>query len=225
MKKKNFIITIILLCLFINHVSASCNTEELNTLKQQVSKVKITYQHLGAITKEDGSVTYDEFLVTTKNIPEDIYIHLYPMTSQKFEDSEEGLNIKLTTGNWEYNFYSSKCDTYIDTLKINLPKFNIYSLDPLCNDIDSKEFKLCSKYYEYDVSREDFEQRINAYRKAHIQENKKTEAEQKTSNIINLVMNFISKYNNYILISLAIILFILVLISYITRKKNKKILQ
>ena len=143
-----------------NIVKAECTTEEENNIKKEIDKIEIVYKHLGEVTKEDGTKTYNEFMVTAKNIPDGVYVQLYPFTDEQFEESSEGLKLKLTTGTWHYYMYSEKCDKTLKDITVTLPKFNEYSLDPLCEGIDGEDFRYCNKYYDGEIPRETFERKV-----------------------------------------------------------------
>ena len=217
--------TILTLCLFKNIVNAECTNEELNDIKYQVSKITVSYKHLGEVIKDDGSTVYNEFMVTANKVPEGIFIHLYPMTSENFESLDDNtIGIKLTTGSWKYDFYSSKCEEIVDSININLPTFNIYSLDPLCSEIDGNQFKLCGKYYEENVSREDFEQRLKLYKQLHVKE-KKEKTDNNKLNIISVIVDFFVKYYLYILIPIIFILLVVLILKIAIKRKDKQLLQ
>lgn len=227
MKKILFLMSLIIsLFLFDINVYAECNSSDIAKIKNMLKKVIIAYKHIEPYTNEKGERVYDEFLVTAKNIPDDVYIHLYPMTDENFEESTEGLKIKLSTGNWTFDFYSSKCDSILNAVEVKLPRFNLYSLDPLCDGISEDEFKLCGKYYEYDVSREEFERRVLEYKRSH----SSVEEVEKDANInidivFNKVIDFIKKYYVYFIVILFGILIASILISYSYKKKKRRILQ
>lgn len=217
--------TFISMFILISTAVAECSDEERINLKNQIGKVIISYSHLGEVVKEDGSIVYNEFMVTTSNIPDGVYIYLYPTTLEKFETLDNGdLKIKLTTGTWKYNFYSSKCQNIIDTISVSLPTFNKYSLDPLCDGIDGSEFKLCGKYYEEEVSRENFEQRLNSYKKIHVKE-EKNEVNNDKNNIINSIFTFIKSYYFYLIAAILFIVLISLIVKIISERRNKKVLQ
>lgn len=222
---KYLIISLFLLCLNFTYVKASCTSEELSSLKEEIKKIKITYKHLGEIINDDGSKSYDKFLVTAKNIPEGVYVHLSPMTEENFDESTDDLKIKLTTGTWYYNMYSSKCETVVDIITVKLPRFNIYSLDPLCEGIDSDDFQLCSKYYEYEFSRETFEKKVNAYRAENNIGKTDNNDEKENNNILKTILDFIENYNLFIAGGLTIVLIILIVIIVISKKKKRKVLE
>lgn len=223
MKQLKYILfSFLIIFLSIISVNAQCTNEELLAEKEKAENIKITYKHLGEVTKDDGSKVYNEFLVTTKNLAEGQYIYLSPLANEDFVEKDNTIQITLTTGKWEYNIYSSKCKEIVKTINVNLPKFNMYSIDSLCKDIDGDDFTLCSKYLEYEVSRETFERKINEYRKTHTINNKDNNKEENINinYIINKALDFINKYNLYIAGFLLVILVILIII--IIKKKLKK---
>ncbi len=224
-KNKYLLFTIMILFLNISYVNAECSDEELNQITKEIDKIEITYKHLGEVTKEDGSKVYNEFLVTAKNIPENVYVHLSPMTEENFDETTEDLKIKLTTGTWYYNMYSSKCETVVDTITVKLPTFNIYSLDPLCEGIDGEDFKYCGKYYEYQIDRETFERKVKAYRIEHKIGQEDTTKVEKENNFFPKILDILKDNYLYILGVLGVLLIITIIIIIISKKKKRKILQ
>lgn len=227
MKKNKYILfTFLILSLSILSVNAECTKEDLLSEQEKANNIKITYSHLGEVIKEDGSKVYNEFLVTAKNVEEGQYIHLTPFTNNEFIEKDNTIQITLTSGKWEYNIYSSKCDEIIKTINVKLPRFNTYSLDPLCKDIDSDDFPLCSKYLEYEVNRETFERKITEYKKTHAnKEPEEVKDNFSIKDIINKVLEFVSEYNLFIAGFLLIILIILLVIIVNKRKKKRNILE
>lgn len=227
MKNKYLLFTIMILFLNITYVHAECTDEELNQIIKEVEKIEITYKHLGEVTKEDGSKVYNEFIVTAKNIPEGVYVHLSPMTEENFDETTEDLKIKLTTGTWYYNMYSSKCENIVKSIEVKLPTFNTYSLDPLCEGIDGEDFKYCGKYYEYQIDRETFERKVKTYRIEHkIGEKEKIEENDNYfQKILNKAQEIIKDNYKYILIGLGVVLLIIVAIIIISKNKKRKILE
>ena len=84
-KNNNLLFTILLLLLLsINIVHAECTTEEENNIRKEIDKIEIVYKHLEEVTKEDGTKTYNEFMVTAKNMEYMYtYIHLLMKTLKK----------------------------------------------------------------------------------------------------------------------------------------------
>lgn len=219
-KNNNLLFTILLLILSINIVQAECTEEEKKQITESINKVELIYKHLGEVTKEDGSKVYNEYMVTATNIPEGVYVHLYPFTDENFEETDEGLKLKLTTGEWHYYMYSEKCNEVLKDIELNLPKFNTYSLDPLCKDVDTEEFIYCHKYYQNDMSRETFERKVKEYRKINHLDDKDINNKNNKTNIIKSIINFLLKYYIYIIIFIGVIVLIVPII--LIRKKRKR---
>ena len=221
-KIKCLILIAIVTCLDFSCVRAQCSDEEIETLKKEASKIKITYEHLGVI-KENNVEVHNKFLVVTSNIYDDFYIHLSPFATEDFIEEDDSLKINLTTGTWHYQVFSSKCGIKISDIEVNLPRSNIYSLDPLCEGIDDEEFPLCGKYYKYDVDYETFEKKVTSYRLQNNLDNQ--EKKQEDESILNKVLSFISEYKIFLLITLGVILLIISIILITSKDKKRKILK
>lgn len=226
-KLKYIIFTILLFIFSFSYTYADCTKEELSSLSKEADKIMVTYKHLGEVIKEDGSKTYDEFTVSANNLNDDFFVILSPMTDEDFYEEDGKLKLKLTTGTWYYYIYSKKCEDLVKEIKIVLPRFNEYSLDPLCKDVDGEDFPLCGKYYEYEVNRETFERKVKAYRiEKHIGDKKEEpKKENETKIIIEKVLNFIKNNYIYILIAISLIIILIIALAIMNKRKKRKILQ
>ena len=164
--KKNIYQSIIILILFLSipYIKADCTTEEIKELKKETKQIKIIYEHIDNATTEEGGTDYNKFSVDMVNIPDNYYIIVNDGLNYKEEPQNNKVNMTLSNGSWTINIYSNKCESEIDTIRFKLPRFNIYSLDPLCKGVDGEKFPLCGKYYEYEVSYDSFKQRVENYR-------------------------------------------------------------
>jgi len=218
-------IILILISLFVNvfYVNASCTDDELSILKSKAKDIKITYKHMGII-EEDNSIFYNNFEVKVNDIDEDLYISLYNNSLILEQINGEIVHV-FNNGTFIFDVYSRSCKEKIDSIKVYIPKFNRYSLDPLCEGIDGNDFPLCGKYYEYDVSYDNFVDRVNYYRITHNVDISKDVNDNDNGNnflkLYNYFLSFIKDYSLYFIISLIIILFILVL-SIILIKRRKR---
>ena len=79
-------------------------------------------------------------MVTAKNIPNGVYVQLYPFTDDQFEESSEGLKLKLTTGTWHYYMYSEKCDKTLKDIEENI--YNLKSIGRSEDFVDILEAKI-----------------------------------------------------------------------------------
>ena len=217
--------TIIILLIGIFHVEASCTDEELSILKQAADKIKITYKHLGKVEDEEGSYHYNDFEVNIKNISDDLYILTLANTIKLIPEKQQ-IKTTLSSGLWSLNLYSIKCDQKIDEISVSIPKFNEYSLDPLCDGINGDDFPLCGKYYEYYVSYENFKIRVNNYRATHKQEdNKDNVKENYLIVLLNKIIDFIVEYRFHLSISLLVILLVLVVLVITRKQKSRGVLE
>ena len=161
---------------------ADCSNEEIADLKKEVNKVKVEYEHIDDFETDDGEKDYNRFNVNIINIPNNYYIMFDDGLNYKLVPTDGKITQILSNGKWAIKIYSDKCDNVIDTITFRLPKFNIYSLDPLCKNIDGEKFPLCGKYYEYEVSYDSFKERVEHYRKTYnIDNNSDNKQVQKSS--------------------------------------------
>ena len=128
MKKVKYILfTFLILSLSILSANAECTKEELNTLKQEANKIKVTYKHLGGIETPIGT-DYNRFEITVKNISDDLIPTL--LGYEIILEPQNGVaKYELSTGNWSIDIYSNKCTGIIHSISFRLPSFNKYSLD------------------------------------------------------------------------------------------------
>lgn len=227
MNKKIYSMTIVLLTLIItpSFVNAKCTNEEISALKKETKAIKVEYEHKGETITEDGGIDYNKFNVDIINIPNEYYIIISDGLNYKLVPTDGKITKELTNGKWIIEVYSNKCEDVIDTITVRLPKFNIYSLDPLCDGIDGDKFPLCGKYYEYEVGYDSFKERVEHYRKTYKIDTKKEEQQTNEKDFLTKTLNFINTYKLYIVSFLTIVLIILVIINIIKKRRNRGVLK
>ena len=221
-----FIITIF--CLNYYNVYADCSNEDLKSLKKDANAIEVTYKHLGKVETEDGD-NYNNFDLTFKNVPDNFYIILNG-DANKLTPTNNEIKKTYNSGTWNFEVYSNDCTEKLIDLKVKIPRFNIYSLDPLCEGIDGKDFALCGKYYEYDVGYDNFKKRVENYRvtnKIDQKSNNTNNTENKYSFdvILKKISDFIIKYRLYILITLGFILLIISIIIMTSKRRKRGVLK
>lgn len=229
-KIKYLIFSAIIFTLTFSYANAECTTEELSSLRQDADKVKVTYKHLGTEVNEDGIVIDNMFDITFKNLTDDMYLRIDKFDEEWTEKNENGLIIfQIATGKYKFSIYSKKCQERITDINVKIPRFNSYSLDPLCDGIDESDFPLCGKYYEYEISYDNFKTRVEDYRKKNkIDKNDNNDASKEKfsiNTILSRILDFIDEYQLCLLISLIVILLILIIIIVIRRKKKRGVLE
>lgn len=218
--KLNKLCLLVFLILFSSSAKADCTTEEINTLKKDADKIKVTYELLETNT--------DEYKLEIDSISDKFYITLDDIDNKYYvEDNKNAIIINnSSSGKHTIKIYSSKCNKQIDTISFRLPKLNSYYYDPLCIGIDEKDFELCGKYYNYDVSYEDFKQRVERYRYINnIGYNQDEEDDVDKGTTFDKIYNFINIYKKYILLGTSILLIIILSIVLIKHKKKRGVLK
>lgn len=226
MKKSIYqLIVLIILLLNIPHIKADCTTEEIKELKKETKQIKIVYEHIDNATTEDGDTDYNKFSVDVINIPNNYYIMVNDGLNYKSEPQNNKVNMTLSNGSWVVDIYSNKCESRVDAIKFKLPRFNKYSLDPLCKGVDGEKFPLCGKYYEYEVSYDSFKQRVENYRITNNIKDSDNSDTKKQDNYIELIMEYLNKYKLYVISSIGVIILVLVIVFAIKKRRNRGVLK
>ena len=223
MKNIKYIVFLLILFNFnVFYVNASCTNEEINDLKNITDNIKITYRYLGKIEEEEG-VFDNQYEVVIKNVDDDLYISLYN-DSEVLTPTNGEIVSTFNNGTWNFDFFSKKCDIKIDTIEIFIPRFNEYSLDPLCEGIDGDDFPLCGKYYEYKVDYDNFVARVKHYRDNYNIVSAEFDDDY-DADIFAKILNFISKNFVYVIVSFIVLLFIIFVMAVMRKRKKRGVLE
>ncbi len=208
---KGKLVLITLLILFpISCKALSCNYNEQARLRRLASNVTTSYEYV-----EDGDKV--SFNVTLTNVTNEIYIRDNNTGNEyRFNDTNEivingyepGLNIR-------YMIYPVKenCTySYLASKYVNLPYYNKYYKDPLC---EGKNYSICGKWQKVTLSYDEFVKTINEYSK---KENQNEEIKEEKDNVFDMISKFIFDYYIFIL---GGGLLIFVLISFLRRNKDQ----
>lgn len=226
-KNKYIIFTIMILFLNISYVYAECTTEEMTNLKKEANKIRATYKHLGKVETEWGEIFYNNFNLEFTNVPNDFYLKIEGL-DEEYKPENNIVKMTINNGKWNFDIYSSKCAEKVDSLLVKIPRYNVYSEDPLCEGIDGDKFSLCGKYYESDVTYESFKERVENYRAIHKIDSKKDKQEviENKKNInLDIIIKYINKYKTYILGSIISILLIVIITIIIKKKRSRGVLK
>ncbi len=219
------VITLFLVFSGTSYVMASCTNEEIKELKSLAKDIKITYKHRGKVIIDDVA-DYSQFDVTVKNLNEDFYV-IIAGGLERLESDNGSAQIILSNGNWDFEVNSKRCEVKIDEIKVFLPRFNVYSLDPLCDGIDGDDFALCGKYYEYSVNYESFKERVTNYRNMHSISNDGYDVDDKNvfEKFLDAFISFANKYKWYIAGGLGLLVIALILLIMGLRKRKLGVLE
>lgn len=207
-------------------VRADCTLDVLKGKRVGAGKIMVKYKHLGAVEDEDGITVYDRFMVTFVSVDDDLYIEMFNNSYIRHPENNKIVDT-FTTGTWNLNIYSSECGVPVGKLKLVLPRFNTYSLDPLCEGIDGEDFSLCGKYYNHYVDYEIFKKRVTSYRNSHLIDNNISDNSVESDKLLDFLNNaYHFVLNNLIYFCLFVGLLVsIVIFIVIKKKKNRGVLS
>ena len=215
-KKKHIALFLILSLFSIDNVYAdgACNNDDKKEFREYSKDFKVTYEF---------NLETKDYTVTTYNPKPDKY--RYVITEDEFYDKNEQIidNKTIYTGISPGKYIikilenEGGCRSILKEIEIDMPKYNIYYQDPLCEGIE--EFVLCQPTYKRDIDRETFEYRIKDYKN---QKQEQANAEKQEEKITkDKITNYIK--DNLIQIIIIVVFILLVIItSIITIKTTRK---
>ena len=202
---------------------------ENNTRKKSISIIVIGII-LIAIIFNKNNIIYNVQNIKNNNAMATNYDNVTDFQNARWKEIQNNKIIikNIASGTYIFKINSLNCQETISNIKVKIPTFNSYSLDPLCEGIDSNDFPLCSKYLEYQPSYETFKSKVEEYKKGiEKKEENNTEKENNISiiQILNKILDFITRYQLYLIIVLSLILIMLILIIIIKRRKKRGVLK
>lgn len=216
--KKKIILFVIALFIFPLNIFAkplyACNSSELSRLKKYASNVNISYNYF-----TENNEAY--FNVTINNVTPDMYIE-EETTGQKYYYNHNNNQGEIVTNNFHdvtslkfvvYSNTISCTDEVLTVLYVNLPIYNKYADDPLCEN--NKNFRLCKRFLTSNISREYFEKEIQEYIDEKNKNNDSEIEEEEKHKNFDSWQDLLIRYS-----PLAVILLI-VLIVYLVQRRKK----
>lgn len=209
--KKRWLVVVAFFLFFPNIVKADCTVEEKIALSKMVSNVKIT-----PIFREET----ENFSIIISNITPSIYFK--DMTSKMvYENTGKEVEIYNLNPNTSYRikFLSAIKACHgeaITSTYVNLPGYNKYYKDPLCEGLE--DYKICQKWVNYHYDRETFEKEVKKIEKK--EEKQKQEIEEK-SEVVKGMYDYLGElYERYYYIVLPIIIIACIITIVRLRKKE-----
>lgn len=200
-----------------------CSESNRYKLINKVSKVKLSYEFVNDLTKEEIDSGYGPyFKVKVANMAEDVTLKMdaYTYTLKKDGDYFElKQRFSYYGGKVELPFYggsNTPCfNEYISTKSITLPKYNVYSEKEEC--IEYEEFPMCNKFYSKEIESEKvFYEKLEEYKKNISGEKQKREK----VNVIDQIFSFIEDHQ-VLCAAIGLILIVLVIL-IIVRKIRRR---
>lgn len=209
-----FLFMLILPISVLAKAKTGCDYSLVSKLKQYASNINIIYDY--RIVNNEAY-----FDVTINNITSNIYI-FDEITGQKYYYNSTN-NGELIIQNYKdvnklrYKIYSNniECNNQLLlTQYINLPIYNKYSTDLLCQGIE--EYSLCHTFLQTNISYDEFVEKVTAYKNRKNKPSKEEENKVMKKTNWDKFLDFMLSYGLYIVALLAI------LVAFVSRKRRKK---
>ncbi|MDD6878904.1 MAG: hypothetical protein PUD59_01585 [bacterium] len=205
--KFNFLLVVIFCFGFLGNVNASeCTEKDIEELKAIAEKITFSRE----FTDNGAEQNNYGFILTGYNLNKNLILS-FPNGLDFFsENEEEKIGYFQNNRSLKIEVYASEhhvCDsTKITTLNVIFPAYNTYSDREECKN---KEIDICQKWYDSsDVTEEEFKKIIN--------ESNEFEIPEKENKVLKFIFD-----NRYFLLGSFIIVFIIFVIIFTKRKKNK----
>ncbi len=222
--RSKLIFTLVLISIFFfgcNKVYAECSYKEQYALSELASNVKANYE----VAPEPELY----FTVNIYNLTSDLYINVMNGNAGEgktytYDENNSG-NISFTNyeiyskNEYKIEVYSTSgsCgSTLLRTISVVTPRYNPYYNTAICEDI--KEYSLCQKWYDFEMSFDDLKTRIEEYKSSKIKEEEK-KAEEEKSFIVKTI-NFIKTNYLYFIIGGVVVIGVIITIIIIIRKRR-----
>lgn len=216
---KKFIKIILFIFFMILPIKAfgACSVDDKVRYLSLASNITTSYDY----TEVNDKVT---FSITIHNVHKDLVVK-DNINNRSYSSNRNDLNnytvSNLKDGtNYSFSIYAKSTDCsykLLNTVYVNLPKYNKYYKDSACTGVES--YNLCQRWGEIgDINYETFKSKVEEYKNKSDVLDEIKDDDLKTTSIIEILGDFWAKYYLYITIG-TIVLLVTVII--IVKKKNK----
>lgn len=150
--------------------AASCDAYDIKRLKEIADGVEITYELQEPFTDIYGDVVNDSYNIYINGLNSDFYFKFFDIENgivnfeRKNIVNNETIKIeKWVGGNYRIDVYSKNCNILIDKIEVILPKYNIYSENSICKDLNDK-VDVCDKWYSGEVNEKIIQKKVEKYK-------------------------------------------------------------
>ena len=205
---RNKLIFMLLLLLFpLSCKALECTYAEQARLRKLASNIQTSYEYV----ESDGRITFN---VTLSNMTNDLYIEDGSGTYYYNGSSDITLNGYNPGTNIKYKIHANNdcIKNYLTIKYVNLPYFNKYYNDPLC---EGKNYALCNKWTKVSYEYDEFAKKIKEFDNNTKSDNNEEKLEN--TDILDFIVSFV--YENYLYIGGGFAL-IFIIAELIKRKKE-----
>ena len=196
-------------------VFGACSVDDKIRYLTLASNITTSYDY----TEVSDEVT---FAITIHNVHKDLVVK-DNINNKSYSSSKNDLNnytiSNLKEGtNYAFSVYAKSGDcTYklLNTIYVNLPKYNKYYKDSVCDGMES--YNLCQRWGEIgDISYENFKKKVEEYKKESNVSEEIIEEDDDTIVLVEIVGDFWAKYYLYITLGTIVLLTPIIII----KKRN-----
>jgi len=220
MKKiKYMILFLIVLLVTITKANAACTDSEYFNYQQLAIPISITYKESDTLLDSQNNPIKGVYSLIITGLSDELYLY---NENNKFKittdlQEEEGIITinGLEGGEYIFEVKNDNCNKSIKQIKVTLPKYNLFANKEECKDIDPNDFALCSKWYPYEITEDDFQRRLIQYKNSL---NKKEEVKEET--IEEQITNYVNANKKVILIITLSLILLIIIIIILKRRRN-----
>lgn len=211
---KYLIYTIMLLLLCISNTYAACTEEEIKEFKKIEDQYTVKYEF------DKTSKTYTIYFNTYQ--PDKYRFQIYSEKKIECTKLDENISkcINFPPEEYDVEIYgvTSTCKDVLKTITLDLPQYNKYSDDPLCEGIE--EFVLCNPTYKKEIDYETFVSRVETYKKTKEKQEKleNNDNQNENNNFLDKILDYVK--NNLVQIIIIVVFVILLIITTIITAKS-----
>lgn len=175
------------LCSFLIYFNVdACTTKELSDLRKIANNIKFDYD---VYLDENEPFVYFS-LYNMNNL---FYIKEKPYNTSIYYNNEtimtrygykDDINYRFII--YGSNYSNCKNEVILDKY-ITIPRYNPYYNNKACDGV--KEFVLCGKYSDLNLSSDEFLRRVNEYKKKQNKEDKPVEKSKEENRLLNFMKN------------------------------------
>lgn len=217
MKKIIKIVLLTIILMLPIKIMGACTVDDKVRYLTLSSNVTTSYDYV----EDNDKVT---FSITIHNVHKDLVVK-DNINNRSYSSNRNDLNNytinNLKDGvNYSFDIYAKSGDCsyrLLNTLYVNLPKYNKYYKDSICDG--ASEFNLCQKWGETgNLDYETFKLKVEEYKKKISIDKTENDETKKEESIFYFIGNFWAKYYLYITIGIVIVLLPIIII---VKKKNR----
>ena len=183
-----------------NVYASECDAEDMARLKELSQRVDYTTEYIG---DTGDAFSSQDYMVHFHNLGSEFYI--------RYQDEVylgSSADVMVMSGGNVFNVYSTTCEMKVRGINIDLPKFNMRSLQIECNGLE-EELEICNKWYQGNVSDSEFEAIIEDYYDRDVDED---------ATVLTTVVQSAFQYWYFIAGGIVIIVIVLIVIN---AKRNR----